>query len=312
MSGPTRSVCRGDTSSGQDWFDKWDNDACYNTYYSFIYTLPNGGVGFNEETWNEAQNDFVDIYEKYLGTNNITVPGATKYNVFQEVLLKSCVLLPGACKKAATQFCHGKTRVKISENGGLLDYCGCFAPPPKSNSIQEFLKNDPQCDPLCSRINTIPLDDGKGNAVQCERNVCVMNDISIQAAQTDIKSGEINFDQVCNKCKDDGCICIISGINVSKTLADAGVTVNFSQFCGKSSECLEVQPNGVDKAVDCQNAVDMQNTGGTTTDEHFQASGRVIAIIAIVVFVVIFLLILFFVFERGRKSKKSKTVIVRA
>lgn len=309
MSGPPRPVCRGDTLSGQDWFDVWDNDACYNTYYSFIYTKDNGTVGFNERTWNEAQNDFVDIFNKYLSTNNITIPGATKYNVFQEVLLKSCVLLPGACKKAATQFCHGKPRKEISENGGLLDYCGCFAPPPTSDSIQEFLKNDPQCDPLCSRINTIPLDDGKGNAVQCEKNVCVMNDISIQATKTDIKSNEINFDQVCNKCQDDGCICIASGINVSKTLLDAGVTENFSQFCGKSSECLEVQPNGVDKAVNCQNAVDNQKTnggttGGTTGDS--QSSGRVIAIIAIAVFVVILLLVIFFVFERERKYKKSK------
>ncbi len=306
MSGPPRPVCRGDTLNGQAWFDVWDNDACYNTYYSFIYTLPDGGVGFNENTWREAQDDFIDIFNKYLGTNNITVPGATGYNTFQEVLLKSCVLLPGACKKAATQFCHGKTREAISENGGLLDYCGCFAPPPTSTSIQEFLKNDPECDPLCSRINTIPLDDGKGNAIQCTKNVCVINNISIQAAQTDIKGDEINFDQVCNKCQDDGCICITSGVNVSKTLKDAGVTENFSQFCGKNSECLEVQSDGVDKVVDCQTAVDNQRTGGTTSDEHFQSSGRVIAIIAIVVFVVILLLVIFFAFERGRKHNKKK------
>jgi len=306
MSSPSRAECRGDTANGQSWFNIWDDSACYNTYFDFIYTGEEGNQTFNEENWKESQEDFEQIFKKYLSTNTITVPGDDEYNEFQEVLRMSCTSLPGVCDTSLKPFCQPYSREKIASDGGLINYCGCYAPLPNIDSVRSVIEKDPECDPLCTRIDTIPLDDGKGNVKQCTKDVCVIDDITIEATKSSIGGGEINFNQVCTTCKPGNCICIIAGVNVSETFKEAGGEVNFDQQCGTGSECLTIQPDGTDRVVDCKTAIENGNGGGT-------GSGNggipiwVWFIVAIVIIAVI--VVILFLSFRGKKKDPKVTYI---
>lgn len=282
---PTRSQCRGDTRSGQEWFDFWSNNACYNTYHDFIYDVGRTqGPRWNKGNWEESQRDFVSILNKYLGEGHrITIPGAEDYDIFQEVLggnfTSFCNRLPGVCDTALQAFCQGKTtdppcpncqsqfgcgsecatRAGIAANKGILGFCGCYAPLPAVEQARRVIAKDPQCDPLCTRQETVPLDDGRGNFFHCMNDTCVIDNVSIEASRSTV-GGTVNFDQICSNCNP--CTCIISGIDISETAGQIDqFKVEFNQFCGKDSLCLKIEPDDVDQPIDCQQAITATTNG---------------------------------------------------
>lgn len=306
----TRERCRGDTSSGQDWFNLWNNNVCCNLYQNFIYEVgPNDRVGFNEVNWKTSQDDFNLIYQRYLENNKITVPGAEGFNEFQEILRECCTRLPGVCATALTKFCQGKTRSDIAKNPAELNFCGCFAPESEIEETKKIFSTDPQCDPLCSRIDTIPLDDGKGNVKECTRTVCDISNISIQATKSSIGSKSVNFTQVCPNCGNNGCTCIISGTSLSGTLNDVGICENFTQKCGKKSICLKINADGTDMVVSCDTLGAKNSTCKTkrSTGEFTDLPTWLKTVIIIAVILVI-LLIIGVIFSRlfGKREKQQK------
>lgn len=300
---PTRTQCIGDTASGQTWFDFWNCDACYNTYFDFIYASP-GGTIWNKENWEQSQSDFVQIFNKYFGQGNkITVPGQDGYDTFQETINSVCLRLPGVCDIALTAFCEGQTttpscpncncgsncstREGIASNAGITNFCGCYAPLPTVPQSKEFIQSNPQCDPLCTRIDTIKLDDGMGNNLQCENSTCVIDNVSIQAASSTV-GGTVNFNQICNQCVNGPCTCIISGVNLTETGDKVPqLQSEFNQFCGNNSQCLQIEPSGVDAPVDCQQA--LKSTG---SDDNTSGNNRTIALIWIIFIVACVIIII--------------------
>ncbi len=317
MNFPSRSQCRGDNLSGQKWFDVWSNRACYNLYHDFIYNSGEAAGQWNKENWEESQKDFVRILNKYLGEGHrITLPGFPDYDLFQEQLGGNfesfCNRLPGVCDIALQAFCQGKTtnplcpncqgrfgcgsecttREGIAANKGILGFCGCYAPLPNVEQARRVISKDPQCDPLCTRLKTIPLDDGKGNNLQCTNDTCVIDDVTIEASKSTI-GGTVDFEQICRNCKP--CTCIISGIDITTTADQINqFKVEFNQFCGKNSLCLKIEPDGVDQTVDCQNAI----TAKTPTTDPLVIPWWVI--VGGVIFIVIIILILVFVYKDKR------------
>lgn len=316
---PTRSECRGDTSSGQTWFNLWNCDACYNTYFDFIYAAP-GGQKWNKDNWETSQDDFVQIFNKYFGQGNkITVPGADGYDVFQETLNSSCIRLPGVCDKALTAFCKTtpttpkcnncdcgpdcSTREGIAANAGLTNFCGCYAPLPSVPQSKSVIEKNPQCDPLCTRIDTIKLDDGMGNNLDCDNNTCVIDNVSIQAASSTI-GGTVNFNQICNRCTDGPCTCIISGVDLSETGNQVPqLQAEFNQLCGTNSQCLAIEPNGVDTPIDCQQAL-MSN--GSTTSGSSNGNITIAWIWIVIVIIFIFLIVGLIIWSTRTSSKGSE------
>jgi hypothetical protein len=139
--------------------------------------------------------------------------------------------------------------------------------------------NDPECDPLCTRQETIPLDDGMGNFLQCKNDTCVIDDVSIEASRSTV-GGTINFDQICNNCNP--CTCIISGINISETAGQVNqLKAEFNQFCGQDSICLKIEPNGVDQTINCQDALTGGSTPATTTIPWWLIIGAVLVIVVV-------------------------------
>ena len=310
--GPTRSQCRGDGLSGQAWFRVWNNKACYNTYDDFIYNSKGRPGEWSKENWEESQKDFVLILNKYLGEEHrITLPGFPGYDPFQEQLGGNfgsfCNRLAGVCDIALKSFCRGitsnppcpncqgqfgcgsecSTRAGIASNKGILGFCGCYAPLPDVEQARNVISKDPECDPLCTRQQTIHLDDGKGNFLHCKNDTCVIDDITIEASRSTL-GGTVNFKQICSNC--DPCTCIISGIDITATADQIDqFKVEFNQFCGKDSLCLKIEPDGVDQTVDCQNAITAKSPSTTTIPWWL--------IVGAVIFIVIIILILVFVYK---------------
>ena len=285
MDNPSLSQCRGENMSGQEWFNIWSNDACYNTLYEIVYGSIGGRIAFNPTGYAQAQSAMNDVFQNYLGTNSITTPGANGYNPFQETIRSTCTRIPGICDPVLSTYCHNcpqcGSREDIASNIAALEFCGCYAPRSELSSP----KLTPECDPLCVRIDTIPLPDNKGNALECLNNVCVIDDVSIQAVRSSIGSGSIDFRQVCSLCKGGPCTCIISGVDISDTLTSIGIEANFDQLCGADSTCLEIQPDGVDKVVDCKTSSNQQQ--GTNIHIWMILAGGILVIGILLVFLLV-------------------------
>ena len=167
-------------------------------------------------------------------------------------------------------FCPTKTRDEIINDPQLLSFCGCHAPPdPLLNGI------DPQCDPLCNQLGTVPLQDPlTGLKLECNTTVCVINDVNL---------GSIS--QICSGCSESQpCKCIISNI-------PEGLDVS---MCGSDSVCLEPNESGVLIPVDC---------GPMVTQETTFSVSPVIISIAIMLIIVMILFIIFYpVFKKKKKD----------
>ncbi len=329
---PSRAQCRGDNLSGQAWFDVWSGDACYLTYDNFIYTSPTGQRAWNKDNWEESQGDFVQIFNKYLGQGNrITIPGVAGFNEFQGTLASTCSRLAGICDVALNAYCKGidppagvppcpncsgtfgcgqlcATREGIASNAGILNFCGCYAPRPTVQSAKDVIDKNPECDPLCTRVNTIHLADGQGNIAECQEDVCVISDVSIEAASSRI-GGTVNFIQICSNCNP--CRCIISGIDLGQTGDEVPqLQAQFDQFCGTNSQCLVIEPNQVATPVECQTSLSASPRPSSGAAPPTTTSNLPWGLIVIVIIIIIF--IFFLIIVASRESSKKQHMETRA
>ncbi|PCJ23413.1 MAG: hypothetical protein COA94_08295 [Rickettsiales bacterium] len=237
------SACKGISIDGEQWFNSWANDKCYDIMYNLVYK-DMGESSYNVIGYEMSQDIMVEVFEKYTNTYNITSPGLEGYNSFQNTLRDVCSRLPGVCEKALESYCHSCpkcNRRDMSLSKPTLEFCGCYIRNGKTTK---------QCDPLCNRVNTIQLPNGSGGTLKCNENICVINDVTIQAAKSDLSNKSVTFKQLCNNCVG-GCKCIISGINITSLLNSTGITKNIDQHCGAKSTCLKILPNGTDEIVNC-------------------------------------------------------------
>jgi len=176
----------------------------------------------------------------------LVFPGQVGYNTFQDVLALTCRDLPTACAPVLKSLCTGCSRDSIAGNSINLEFCGCYAPPTGLTTLP------PVCDPLCTRIDTLPLGSSTtGEPIQCNVPVCVIDSVSITATRSSV-GGSVSFNQVCNMCDGGSCRCIVSGVNVSGLLNSIGVGAQFNQLCGMGSTCFQVDPvSQISTPVDC-------------------------------------------------------------
>ena len=298
MSAPTRADCVGNSSDFNTWSSVWKQsypNSCYHTYHQFIFNQSGGG--FDQANLKQANTDFQQIFNNYVGKFNkqITLPGRAGYDEVQENLLAACQKLP-ACDKAMRQQSQGFDRNTIANNRAYVDFFGCYSPPPALDAAAKILANDKQCDPLCNRVSTIqlwettdPKNQFYGNQIECQRAVCVIDNITIDAIKS--TTGDINFDQVCSACSNAsgnvGCTCIISGVDINNIWSEIG-GVNFNQQCGGAgSLCLEISDNGTDTPVECSKAID-DSSGSKVSTEVLVIIGIILVVIIIIIFIYVF------------------------
>jgi len=294
-----RGPCRNDANLPIDqWATLWsqgdpnyDGLTCGDQYHAFVYGGCTGQAGeFIEANWLDTQNDFVTIFQRYIGTGlQLTAPGAPGYNPMQESLETTCQGIPGACDLYLNPFCTPLVPTTVAANAGLLEFCGCYVAQSSPNPLNSKATTPlpPQCDPMCARLTVVPIFDTQnpGQPLLCDRGVCVIDDISVTASMTQIGGG-VNFEQVCPACYSEGntsgCECIVGSIDINSLLGSIGVTDNIEQFCGPNSICFESSSGALDTQVSCSSVAG----AGPIASYKFTISPWFIAIVVGVIFLV--------------------------
>lgn len=264
--------CSGYIGGGNILFNYWNTHNCPSAYAQFITTGPDNILEYNPVNQKEAQDYVNNLFDVYLSTNKLTDNVTADYNPFQNTLLDLCLdpRLPGICGQFLTGYCGGYTRDKVINSPVLINFCGCYTTPDPvyltytmgsaecvtggSGCTAGCMAGDPgctgqpACDPLCHRaLTSQKAYDPTGNIITCPQNICVIDNITINAYETQVPGG-INFNTVCPACGGssggDGCLCIVSGVNISSTMSNIGVGSNFNFFCGSSSVCLLEDSSG--------------------------------------------------------------------
>ena len=164
--------------------------------------------------------------------------------------------------------------VDLYDNINLRSWCGCFTNPIKyKNNVKPALPTFPnQCMPTCVVPEAVKLinetgDSGDiGNILQCEANICVIDDITIQTFES--SGGPITFNQICTGCVNSGnpCICIVQEDIDGGRIGN--IKVNFNQVCPRSICFKEIGDDGnpkLDNPFECPSTTPGGNTGGGNT-----------------------------------------------
>jgi hypothetical protein len=194
------------------------------------------------------------------GNYTLAVPGEAGYDSFIDTLLDACRQIPGACQPVQELMCGQCNRNQILQTKALSDFCGCVAPSSTSDQYYNETINtlSPSCDPLCNKGSTVKLvDPNTGYLQQCNANVCVIDNVVINAVDT--QGAAPTFTQVCPSCVDGGnCLCIIDATfenTVTSIRGNDSLPINtpakFLQYC-PGSQCYVNDPQtGTFNPIEC-------------------------------------------------------------
>lgn len=263
--------CSGAIGNGSTLFNYWYTHNCPAAYAELINTKADGSLAYNRDAQLISQCYVNDLFDTYSTTNTITDNVLSpSYDPFQNVLLDLCLdpTLPGVCGEYLNKFCSPFDRDTVIQSPILTNFCGCYTTPDPTY-LQYTLASpecsigssgctagctagnagctgQPACDPLCHRAQTSQKAyQPTGNMITCPQKICVIDDVTITANESTVQGG-INFNTVCPGCAGpgDGCLCIVSGTNISSTMSNIGVGPNFNFFCGQNSICIVEDSQG--------------------------------------------------------------------
>jgi len=300
--------------SGTDLFNYWADNNCPVAYSQAINTSPTGSLAYNPAQQLAMQGKVVNLFNTYTNTNqltdDVTSPG---FNTFQFTLEAVCIdpTLPGICNQFLTNYCAQFSRGQAINSPTLTNFCGCYVPPDPDylrftlgsqacligasgctagcTAGNAGCTGQPACDPLCHRaLTSQKAFQPTGALITCPQNICVIDDVIINATQSNIPGG-INFNTVCSGCGgasgSDGCLCVVAGLNVSGTLSQIGVGTNFNEFCGTSSICLVEDDQG---NIISEGGCTGINPVNIVTASYFTPVLGIVAILLLIVLIVLF------------------------
>lgn len=224
----------------------------------------------------------------WVGGNTLSNPGEYGYNKFLDTLLNACKNIPGACYPMQEYMCNACSREEIFNSPILTNFCGCVALPDQNAYYNDTLKNyNPACDPLCNRIESIKNADPRTGVLEdCKANVCVINNVVINAVNT---SGVApTFTQVCPACADGtgNCLCIIDATfdNTITSIVDSNkaainTPAKFLQYCPNSQCFINNPQTGNFEQIPCAGGETLQGAstvgvgGNSLTGKLLERSG---------------------------------------
>lgn len=301
--------CSGDVGAGEKLFNYWEENNCPGAYSQALNTGKDCSLSYNKENQEMVQDEVVKLFNTYFETNSLTDDvTSTQFDNFQDTLIALCIdpTLPGVCNKFLNNYCSNYTRLEVSNSPTLINFCGCYVPPDPTY-LQYTLGSpeciegasgctagctagntgctgQPACDPLCHRAMTSQKANiDTGNIITCPESICVIDDVVINAINTQVQGG-VNFNTVCPGCID-GCLCIVSGENVSSTMSNIGVGTNFNELCGNNSICIVEDAGGNILSESSCTGIDPLNTGISITS-YLPNLG--------LIFIILFVLLLIF------------------
>ena len=168
-----------------------------------------------------------------------------------------CSTNPGLCQRALYRYCANTTVDTLTRNPSILPWCGCYMPPEQYAKYTDLYQISRECTPTCNIKGVVPLpsDTGVGTKT-CKQTTCVIDDISIAIAQSQV-SGGISFSQLCSSCQaaiegsgTGTCQCVITGGTFRIIDAQIG-NISVSQQCGANATCYQqvTRPDGTMQTI---------------------------------------------------------------
>jgi len=275
----SRENCRGENGNLMGYWTT--SDTCWGLYYETMYSQ-GGRPIYNEDGFKTVASDVSTLIDNYLKMgHSLTEPGLEGYNVFQDVLLRICNRYPGSCETKLVEYCSNNSSDVVVGNNGLINFCGCYT------NQQEYDGNvSKQCQPLCNRVSNVKLPNGSGGIISCNDNVCVIDNVSIEASKTEngkSSTGNVSFTQVC-RCPEGQCKCIIGSVNLYSITGQT----EFRQVCGENSLCYSItdNPNDPPTLIKCPEILESDTTS-TYTYTPYITWFIIIVLIALIVIIFI-------------------------
>ena len=164
-----------------------------------------------------------------------------------------CSKTPGLCQEALYKYCATTTVNNLTQNVSALPWCGCYMPPEQYAKYTDVYEINRECTPTCNRKGVIQLPSDSGISTKiCNQSTCVIDNVSIQLAQSTVgSSGQgIDFSQICSSCAGTGssnqiggaCSCTIAGTTITAINSTIG-NLSISQQCGSSAACYAETKN---------------------------------------------------------------------
>lgn len=273
-------MCNG-IQPDQSFRENWINGTCGDLYFDTLSWLDSGELEYNLARQQQIRDGASESFERLLDMQDGEVRNfhEPEFSDLQEAMYNAFKRTPQSAVDALTDYCSGMTREEIASSQAKLRFCGCYAPDIPVNTDTQI---DKPCDPLCNRGDTIKIPiEGSMNSQKCENNVCVIDNITIQAAGG---SGNVTLEQVCNGCTETTpCACIISNVIVTDELR-GDVPVQVSQSCSpQTTRCF------LDNIeVPCSDLIGTTvETTGLSTTAYLVIIGVVITIIVLIVAIII-------------------------
>lgn len=279
---PDLTYCSGlNNTLDDDYFNCWEKVGCHQIFSDAIFTNPSGLREYNLNGLLNAQAAATTLLTKYFTSYKLTYPNIAGYNPFQVQLYNLCTdsaNTPGVCQAylaGDTSICKTKTYDQMSTDFNFVNWCSCFIPPdsqskqvydspvnavitscsPNPTTITyqgENIGNVP-CYPLCHQVESIQLyQPDSGCKYECNSDVCIISDVSINQKDATGNTGTVRFTQVCPGCTiHNECVCIISSSDLQDSMKELGIRSSFNQYCGYNANCYVIDETGNLQSVPC-------------------------------------------------------------
>lgn len=290
----------GDTS----WFDRWMGEGAI--------CLGALNANINTQTISSISQFAQPLIERVLsryraeGYHIGSLPGQKTYSPLQDYLYANvCGPTSGTgflCVSGLNESCSIYNMEDMGTNFSAANWCGCYLPDEEYERYINLYQINKECTPPCARIGSIPLYESFTTTRRCTQNVCIIDNLTIELANSNIGSNSTNIQQICGGCNvDEGevtssCECFFEGDAISVVDSSIG-GVLVSENCATST--CHIEEAGERVTVPC--------TGSINEAVTKQRQNRIL-IWLLVILGIIAIVIIFFLISgwfRGRSSKRA-------
>ncbi len=237
---------------------------------------PLGLTGASVEGVNYSSDLITQTFDRYQEDGFIvgSLPGFPGYNPFQDFMYSNvCCRFPNLCQSSLNSVCSAYTTTQLSANPSVANWCGCYLPRGEYSKYVDQYQVNPECTPPCNRPTAIPRVNPGGQPVRCTNDTCIIDDLAINLAQTNV-GGTVNISQMCANCSpafdpisgqnpngynsnSASCSCSIENNQINIVNSELG-TINISQSCTSTTCYVTDATTGNLVSIPCDEVSDPQ------------------------------------------------------
>jgi len=189
-------------------------------------------------------------------------------------------------------------------NPSIANWCGCYLNNKEYSKYVDQYQVNKQCTPLCNRTAAIPLVTGGNQALLCDQDSCIIDDLAINLAGTTV-TGKVEINQMCGNCSSGegaSCACRIENNTINGLNSIIG-NINIGETC-TSAVCTQTNQDGNLVTVPCDGSSSQSESGDT--EEEFSSVVRIVISIVILIVIIGILFFILFLINLGTKKKPQK------